>query len=411
MRLPCAFLGVTLLAALPAHAYDPFADQRAERRFVIAGPDGLALVIKGQAAMAFVDLEGAGGLGRDSVTDTVTLGTRSAHGRLDGVVLAPRLEAPEGFRMALELAFDANGAQARAAWLEARFATTEALELRAEAGFQRPLGSVDPRLRRSALASRAWLDAAELHLVGEAILRWPPWQLAGATSVAMLRPLGSTGINDASARGTLALIAAQESRPYSGNGPAFGARLRLGYGEEGPDFWGRLEGFGAAGTLAAEGGIDELRNRIAGFSHLPGFNTADPRDQDTTTWWVGGRLDVGLRGFEARAEWVEARDSLLRRRSALVQGGYAWMREAVWLSSLELRVRGERYRLLDADPLRVADPSQALTWDWDVLTVEAGAWLYRRLLRITVEHSVLADDRSGPEFANNESLAQLELRF
>lgn len=392
-----------------ASAYDPYADDRAERRFAIEGPDGLALVLKGGFSFLFADIEGAGGLGRDSATDTVTLGTRSGHARLDEVVLAPRLETPEGFRVALELAFDPTGAEARAAWIEGHWAVGEGVGVRGEVGLQRPIAAADPRLRRAPLAERSWYGASEAHGVVEGRFAFENVVLDVATSLAMVRPLGGRRVNDATEKGAVVVLAAEEARPFSGNGVVGGGRLRVRWGDAEGHLTG--EGFGFVGTHAAEGGIDELRNRIAGFANLPGHQDGDPRDQETTLWWGGGRLEGLWQGLELRGEWIEGQDSLLRRRSLLVQGGYVWTRDAVWLGSVELRGRGEWYRLLDGDRVRVADPSQALTWDWDVWTVELGGWVYRRLLRLTVEHSVLAEGRDGPEFDNNETLAQLELRF
>ena len=78
---------------------------------------------------------------------------------------------------------------------------------------------------------------------------------------------------------------------------------------------------------------------------------------------------------------------------------------------------GWRRKILDAKKhLRAVDPSQALTWDWDVLTVGVATQLYGEILRLHVEYSVIAEENSaaGQEtqaFRNNELTAQLELRF
>ena len=59
----------------PAHAYDAFSDQRSAPHFALKSKDGSKLVFKGWLGLSMRDLEGRGGIGHDSITDTATIGT------------------------------------------------------------------------------------------------------------------------------------------------------------------------------------------------------------------------------------------------------------------------------------------------------------------------------------------------
>lgn len=396
-----------LLAARAAWAgFDPFADALAPVRFAITADDGLRLVLKGAAQLSWLDLEGAGGVGRESATDTVTIGTRSGHVRLDRARLALRLHGPDGLALLTELEFTGERARARAAWIDGRWTLTRNTILHAELGLARPFVATDPVTRRQPLAARVWWGSSEAHLTGEVTQRIGALRLAIGASVALARPLGAAPINDASPRGSVGLLAFEATRPLSGAGPVFGGRIAAALGSI------RLEGFGFAGRLGAEGGIDALRNRLEGFRDLPGYVAADPRRQDPRLWWGGARATYRRGAFDLRAEAVWGRESLIRRAVYLAQAvGELPLADGIWLPAGALIVRIEAYRLAHADRLRRVAPSQALSWDWDVLTAAVRLQLYRDLLWLRAEHSLLREARGGPRFPNDETTAQLELRF
>jgi len=246
------------------------------------------------------------------------------------------------------------------------------------------------------------------------------WLRAGL-SAAMMRPLEATPVNDAvQRRGTIALLAYGPARAYSGNAPIFGGKLGLGGAQ------GQLEIFGYLGTLAAAEGTDALRNRISGFALLPGFNGDDPHRQETAAWWGGARAEWGLLGARLRVEGIRSRESLLFRHLLAAQLDYVWDRpEDAFPATLEARVRAERYVIEGAGDaltpdrsLRSPDPSQALSWDHEVLTVALATQLYRRLLWLRAEHSFIEEDNGAPDLerahvpiANHETTLDLELRF
>jgi hypothetical protein len=421
MRICLSIIALLVLVG-PAFAYDEFSDLRVPAHFSIAESEGLKLVLKGQSEISWRDIEGAGGEGHDSISDTVTLGTRSGHANIDGLRLAVRLETPENLAFYSAFFFDDRGARAEGAWLDHRATFSSGLLLHSEVGFHTPLVATDDLTSRAPLTSRIYWGQPEMHLSTKlwgrhGNLRW--W-VGG--SVAMMRPLDATGLNDASRpKGTISVLSYGPAETFSGNHPVYGGTIALGYGPI------QLEAFGFLGELSAARGIDELRNRIAHFSLLPGYNATDPRDQDSSFWWGGARLDIALAGVEVRLEWIESRESLLRRGTAYAQLGYVWSVQPIgnWFRTLELRLRAERYQIHGAgDPLnptsalRVVDPSQAITWDYRVGTVSLCSLLYRDLVRLYIEHSLIAELNGAPEIGlpdqpirNNETTLQLELRF
>ena len=92
---------------------------------------------------------------------------------------------------------------------------------------------------------------------------------------------------------------------------------------------------------------------------------------------------------------------------------------------MEARIRLERYVIEGAGDaltsdraLRSPDPSQAISWDYDVLTIALASQLYRELLWLRAEHSLIDERNGAPELerpdipiANHETTIDLELRF
>jgi len=415
MRI-CLSILLFLSVCKTSVAYDEFSDLRAPAHFSIEGSEALKLVLKGQWELSWRDIEGAGGAAHDSISDTVTLGTRSGHAGVDGLRLAFRVEAPEHLAFYSAFLFDPRGARAEGAWLDSLIPLSEGLTLHTEAGLHTPLASVDDYTSRAPMTARIYWGQPEMHLSTKLLgsagrFRW--WL---GTSLGLMRPLDAELVNDAShSKGTLVLLSYGAAEVFSGNQAVFGGTLGLGYGPL------QFEFFGSYGQLSAERGTDELRNRMANFALLPGYNSADPRSQDSSFWWGGGRVDFAWAGIEARVEWIESRESLIRRAAGYAQAGYVWFRPAqtTWLKTLELRFRIERYRIHQGgETLRVVDPSQALTWDFDVVTASLCTLLYRDLLRLYLEYSLIEEHNGAPAsniadvpVANNETTLQLELRF
>lgn len=407
------------LAPGVARAFDPFSDAEVPPHFVLrdgAGPDALALALKGELAVRFHDLEGEGGPGHDSNTDTRTIGTRSPFVELSGFTLAPRLTLTPGFNVNTQLRFTPDDARVAATWLDGRFVTGP-VDHHVEVGYRPPFATRDPHAIREPLAATVWWSAPEMHATWAVGQRFGPGDALGYTaglSVAMGRPLGFAPVQASHAqRGTINVLAYDEGRVYSGNAPMYGARARF-------TAWdAALEVFGFTGELAAEAGTDELRASLAGYPSRPGSAT------DRTSRWYGARLSYDAFGVHALVEGVAGADGVLRRSAADAEVSYRLrLHDGRWFAALVPFVRYDLYRIADStdvhagQSLRSPSLSQAATWDFTVLTAGLGTPVFRELLELRVEYDHITEDNAvptldipGAAFRNDELRAELRLRF
>lgn len=406
------------LAASPARAYDAFADTRAPARFALESTDGLRLVLKGDARFGLYDIEGEGGFETDSATDTATIGTRSAHAALDRARLALRLETPSPLAFYSQLRFTPTAAYVEGAWVDLRHAFAGGLAVHGEVGLHAPLAATDRRTIRKSLAERIWWDQPEMHVAAEVSAPLGPLKGWLGASAAMMRPLGLTPVNDASDRGgTLTVISNRQADTFSGIEPVWGARGGLSALGDAIS----LEAFAYTGTLSREAGTAELGNNIPYYTPRA---QRDALNDDTTYHWLGGRFDLDLHGIEARVEAITSAESKLARWTAYTQLGYRIesLFSDDWLPLIAPRLRLETYRIVDGARLRAASPSKGLTWDWDIATVAVELGIYRDIVALHLEYSVIGEivegDGAAPlagldsdHFDNDEFTAQFELRF
>jgi len=413
-----ACAAMCLLLPVGAHAYDAFSDTRSKARFALTSDDGLRLVIKGNARFGLYDLEGEGGFGNDSNTDTATIGTRSPFAELDRTRLAFRLETPSPLAFYSQIRFTPDGAYVEGAWIDVRHAFEGGLAVHAELGLHAPLAAADRFTSRKSLAERIYWDQPEMHLAAEVSAPVGPLKTWLGASIAMMRPLGLTPVNDATNRGgTLAVVYNKANSSFSGIEPVFGVRGGVSV----LDDMLSVEGFGYLGNLAREAGTFELANNI------PYYTPREQRDAlnaDTTYWWAGGRLDAMVGGAEFRIEAITSAESKLERWTAYAQAGYRiepGISES-WLGMVAPRVRLETYRIIDGDRLRVEAPNKGLTWDWDIVTLALETRIYRDIVTLHIEYSLIGEITDGDgdsplaglsddSFDNDEFTAQFELRF
>jgi hypothetical protein len=413
----------TLLAPRAAHAtFDEFADSFSPKHFQLR-TEQMTLTLKGEVELELHDLEGKGGAGYDSPTDTRTLGTRSPFIEIDSFWLALRLSLSPHFAVNSVLEFDQRGARVGAVFLDARGRWPSAVSHHLEVGLHQSLVKIDRRSERYPLIATIYWRQPEVHAVYEGRLTLTPRvSLELGLSLAMMRPISFAGVQDSTAhRGTINVVAYGGARIFSGNSPIGGGRLRLeAYGLF-------VDGFAFVGRLSAEAGTDELRNSFANYRDLPGFNASDRQQQDRTAYWGGGRVGFDGFGLHLLVEAIASRESLLSRYGAYAQAAYeAQLRAANRLfHRLELLVRGEIYRIRRADrvqasgrALRSPAPSQAITWDYDVLTAALICTVHREVLRLRLEYSWIGEENGvaallvpNVPLRNNELMAQLELRF
>jgi hypothetical protein len=415
LALASALAAVAGLAAPRAAraGFDEFAEEHSPTHFELrAGL--LTLALKGEVELELHDLEGSGGPGYDSPTDTRTIGTRSPVVEIDTFWLAPRVGIGEALAVNSVLEFTQTSARVSAVWFDVEVRGPAWLTHHVEVGYHTPIVKIDRVTERYPLIGSVYWREPEVHVSYEGSAR-----VCGdvtvdlGVSLAMMRPLGYASVQESTSQvGTINVIAYGPARAFSGNGPVGGGRLRV-------SAWGAfVEGFGFVGRLAAEGGTDVLRS---GF--VTGTYTAGGRD----FWWAGGRLGYQGHGLTAFVEAIASREDELRRWGAYGQASYRVVLsdEWRWLPSLEPVVRYEAYRILDST--RVGDSGRALrttavgyavTWDWDILTLSLVTEVYRDIVRLRVEYYFIWEKNGVPAlsiadepFRNDELLVQLEVRF
>jgi len=418
LLLPSLFI---LSLALPASAlasFDEFSDERAPTHLELRAPR-LTLQIKGELELGLHDIEGSGGPGLDSPTDTRTLGTRSPIVEIDTFWLALRFGLGEGLGVFSVLDFTSGG-EVRSVWLDYRFAAPTSLHHHLQLGYQQPIVAVDRRSERYPLIATSYWRESELHLAYEVAFKPSEHlRLEAGASVAMMRPLDFVGVQQShSQTGTINILSLGSSQPFSGNGPVGGGRLKLGL------YGGFVEAFGFVGELAAQSGTDMLRSGFPSYRDLPGYSTETAGEG--RFWWTGGRVGYQGHGVFALAEAVTSREDLLRRFGAYGQLSYRLRlsEERDWLCAVEPLVRYELYRVLESTTvfngrtLRSPAVINAVSWDWDVLTLALSVEAYRDLFWLRVEYyrigeanGVPALDIADEPFRNDELLVQAVFRF
>jgi|GEM_PF-914883 hypothetical protein len=413
------------LAALHSangQSFDEFSERRSPSHFRLQSGD-LSLTLKGEVELELHDLQGSGGATHDSPTDTRTLGTRSPFVEIDAFWLALRFAFADQLAINSILEFDQSGARIGAVYFSGKLRWPERLEHRFEAGLHTPFVKVERRTERYPLIGTIYWRHPEFHITYNARLRLArETGIALGVSVAIMRPLAFLPVQESSSQqGTINLLGYGPARFFSGNGPVYGAR-----------FHAHTHGayatlFGFLGSLSAEAGTDELRNNFSRFQDLPGYNSEDKQQQDTTFYWAGLRTGYDGYGFHFLAEAIFSRESLLQRQGFYAQLSYELelRPEKKLFCTIELLTRYERYRLkdttvvLDDDgALRSPAPSEAITWDYDIATAALIVTIYRQLLRLRFEYYWVGEANGVPALGiansplkNDELLVQLELRF
>lgn len=399
---------------------DEFAESRSPTHFELtSGP--LRLALKGAVKLELHDLQGEGGPGYDSPTDTKTLGTRSPFVEIDSFALAFRLGLGESLELDTEVAFSTSSAAVNAVWLDWHVTGPSWLSHHVEAGYAPPIAKAYRRSERHPLVGTIAWRSPEIHAAYEATFRLADRvSIEAGASIAMMRPLALATVQDSRGQASsLSVLAYGGAKPFSGNGPVGGGRLRVtAYGAF-------AEAFAFAGRLAAEGGTDVLRAGLMNYRRLPGY------DASGNTYgrfrWFGGRAGYEDFGVHAWAEAIVFQEDLLTRWGAYAQASYAIpiLRETPWLRHIEPLVRAELYRIRDAATPIDADGAlrspaivNASSWDWDVLTIGLIAEVYTDLLKVRAEYTFLREHNGVPVLSvadepvrNNELVIQAEVRF
>jgi len=409
-----------LLVANHAHAdRDEFADDRLPPHFILQA-EHLTLTIKGEFELEYHDIEGSGGPGHDSPTDTLTLGTRSPFLEMDSFHLALRLGFTENIHVNSLLEFTTQHAQLAAIWAQFTAKAPDWLEHRVEAGYGLPIVAMDRRTERHPLLSTSFWREPEMHLAWEGrLLPEGPVTIEVGASLAMMRPLTLQGVQDSGNHpGTINVLASGPARTFSGNGPVGGGRLRVSA------FGFFLDGFGFVGELSNEGGVDVLRSAFSRYRNLPGY---DPETGGSRAFrWAGGRVGYLRHGIRVWMEAVFSQEGLLHRRGWNAQASLAFrLGPETLFHTLEPLIRWERSALEQSaeilengQALRSPALIDAVAWDWEIWTFAGILDVYREFVKLRVEYALIQEDNGVPalgipseNFRNNELMVQLELRF
>ena len=400
-----------------AAAFDEFDTEHAPPRFTLEYRD-LTLEVKGRARIGLHDLQGEGGPGYDSPTDTATIGTRSPFVELDSFELAFRLNWREFLWLNANVDFVTSGASLSAIYFEYKQALSEGFSHGAEVGYQNSIAATHRHTVRYPLIALNYWKHPEYHAAYGAHFDLAPMtSLVIYASIAMTRPLKSDPIHGSSTyAGSLKTLSYGAAKAFSGNGPAGTGLIRFtthGFS---------LEGFGYVGSLTTKDGLNTLISDFPYYRAMKGF---DANENHCFAWWAGGRLAYNGYGVHVLAEAIASQEQLIKRVGMYAQASYTYRRDADYFNEFEFLVRYEQTWLRDADALlnethalRSTELNNAITWDHQIITLAARLNIIEDILSIRAEYSFFLEKNGVPslqiddvDYDDNELLIQIEARY
>ena len=407
----------TCTYAQPSMAFDEFDTMHAPPRFALSYED-LTLEIKGRARLGLHDLQGEGGPGYDSPTDTATIGTRSPFVELDSFELAFRLNWQELLWLNTNVAFTTEGASLDAISFKYKQDLETWFSHGAEIGYQNSIVATHRHTVRYPLIATQYWKNPEYHAAYGA--RFEPSENTSIVlyaSVSMMRPLKSEPIHGSSTyAGSLKTLSYGTAKAFSGNSAAGTALVRIsthGF---------TAEGFGHIGQIATKNGINTLISDFPYYRSLSAFN---PETNTSLIWWAGGRLAYDGFGVHLLAEAIASSEQHLKRAGMYGQASYTYSRDANYFNTFEILARYEQTWLLDAanplstsHALRSPELNNAISWDHRIVTLAARLNLIGDILSLRLEYSFFMEKNGVPAlnipdepFDDNELLLQIEARY
>ena len=401
-----------------AHCFDEFDSSHAPARFSIEASD-LTLDIKGRMRLGLHDLEGEGGPGYDSPTDTATIGTRSPFVDLDSFDLSFRGHWKDMLWLNANVSFMTDETYLSAIYFEYKQDMASWFSHGVEVGYQTPVVATDRHTVRYPFIATNYWRYPEYHIAYAS-----KFELAENTalsiyaSLGIMRPLKAEPIHGSSEyRGTFSTISYSSAKAFSGNSPTGTALVRLNtYGVN-------LDLFGSIGKISMKEGIQTLVSDFPYYRYLPKF---DDSTQDSLSYWYGGRIGYNGLGLHVLGEVIASHEHLLNRVGMYVQAGYAWAREdAFWFNLVEFVARYERIWLLDSTDLldeshafRSTETTNAMSWNYQVLTLALKSNIISDFVALRVEYTFFWEENGVPALGilnapvrNNELLFQIEARY
>ncbi len=423
MRLALCILallcGITTLMGAPrqAFSFDEFDTLYAPPRFALHYRD-LTLEIKGRARLGLHDLQGDGGPGYDSPTDTATIGTRSPFVELDSFDLALRLNWLETVWFNTNISFLTDSTSLSAIYFEYRDEINDWYSHGIELGYLSPVVATDRHTARYPLIAIDYWKNPEYHAAYAAKFAFTDdIALSLYASASFMRPLRQEPIHGSPTyAGSYTTLSYGSAKPYSGNSESGTFMLRFqafGFG---------ADAFATIGKIVNAKGLETLYSAYPYYRSLDDFNNDK---SEATVWWAGGRLQYNGYGVHLLAEAIASEEQLIRRAGLYTQGSYTFYRDSDFFNELELLVRYEQTWTLNSTKvsalntsLRTPEVSNAISWDHQIVTLAARLRILYDILSLRVEYSFFMEQNNTPKLDmhnlsidDNELLIQLEARY
>ncbi|MFA5624057.1 MAG: hypothetical protein WC966_03230 [Bradymonadales bacterium] len=413
----CVVFCLLSLYAQKLLAYDEFDEAYAPNNVSLHFQD-LSFQIKGRMRLGLHDLEGSGGPGYDSPTDTQTIGTRSPFVELDSFDLAFRLQWMRMLALNSSVEFLTSGARLSNIYFAYSANLHDKLHHKAELGYLQPIFATHRYTARYPLIASVNWKNAEYHAAYK--LKYQinnENAISLALAASMQRPLKSEPLHSSPTyKGSFSILAYGNARAFSGNSVAATALLRF------ESHGLALEGFGFIGKLSTHQGLDIL---IADFPHYRLSPKHNPDAKSGLAYLAGGRIYFEKHGFHFLAEAIFNRTGQLKHFGYYAQAGLELSRKSTWFHSMMFLLRYEQLLLLDSSrplnssyAMRSPEQSNAISWDYSIATLAIHAKILREFLTIRLEYAMIFERNDVPALAqrnldvdNNELLVQLEAIF
>lgn len=410
----CLFFGVH---PKTAQAFDEFDTEHAPPKFSLNYKD-LTLEIKGRARIGLHDLQGEGGPEYDSPTDTATIGTRSPFVELDSFELAFRLNWKELLWINANVTFLTDTTALSAIYFEYKQQHETWFSHGAELGYQNSIVATHRHTVRYPLIATNYWKNPEYHAAyGAHFDLADDISLVIYASLSMTRPLLSEPIHGSPTyKGSLKTLSYGSAKSFSGNSAAGTGMIRFNaYGFS-------IEGFGHIGKLTTKYGLNTLISDFPYYRSLPGY---EDTENESTSWWAGGRIAYNGYGVHVMAEAIASKEQLIKRVGMYVQASYTHHWDWDYLNELEILARYEQTWLFNAEDMldethafRTPEVNNAISWDHQIITLSARLNILEDIIAIRCEYSFFLEKNglkklgiADESFDDNELLIQLEARY
>jgi len=330
---------------------------------------------------------------RDSQGNTEETDRQVGYMDIDKVVLVPKVTVDENASLSLSLVFNREGVEVDKAYLEMKklWLNSALLIGLDDRFFYR--GGTHRKTEGSPLIRSAFFRGTEHQIAWSGKQGWLYWN----TALAQGFKLGAKQPSEDSAYKMLA-DKPQGKKEETNRNKTISAGLGL-KGKLGPIGKIDIMGFAYRGKLS----VDDIKI-------LQGITGYGATESDDTKRIMGGYFTLSLANLTLDTMYVKAQDGVLKRdgwyiRPSIKVNIPGWKR----FNAFELVARYGRLNV-DLPAVPGTDFSETATWDREQLTGALIIDLYKHT-KLKLEYYVNKEVTGGSEIANNELLAQLEVKF